>query len=66
MQYLKFRAKNYVAIIIGLLIGFTISQVMGEGSGISTAITVIGVGLVIGELFISIRWFRRNHRFEDN
>jgi len=59
MQYLKLRVKNYVAIIIGLLIGFIISQVMGEDSGISTAIIVIGIGFVIGELFVFISWFRR-------
>jgi hypothetical protein len=59
MQYLILRVKNYVAIIIGLLIGFTISQVMGEDSGISTAIIVIGIGFVIGELFVHKRWFRR-------
>ncbi|MBY0099681.1 hypothetical protein [Mesobacillus maritimus] len=58
MEYLKLRRKNYAAIIMGLLIGFTISKIMGETSGISTAIIVIAIGLAIGEIFVFSKWFR--------
>lgn len=65
MEYLKLRAKNYSAIIMGLLIGFSISQIMGGESGFSTAIIVIGIGLIMGETLVFARWFRRNRIRED-
>lgn len=67
MQYLKLRAKHYVSVIIGLFIGFSISQIMTGESDFSNAIIIVGVGLVIGEFFVFVKWFRQKNKYvQDN
>ena len=64
-DYFKQRYKHYLYIIIGLLIGYVISElVIDEPSYIAGSVCVVS-GLVIGETFMYIKWSRQKNNETD-
>lgn len=56
-----------MSVIIGLIIGFSISQTMTRESNFSNAIIVVCIGLATGELFVFVRWLRQKNKYvQDN
>ncbi|WP_313234705.1 hypothetical protein [Sporosarcina ureae] len=48
--------KSYIFVIVGLLIGFLIAGLAMESPDYKTGITVVSIGLLIGELLVFITW----------
>lgn len=57
-SYLKQRYKDYIFIILGILIGFLISELLFSKPDYPTAIIAVLSGLTIGELFIFRKWLK--------
>ena len=61
MQYLKYRAKNFVFAILGLFIGFLIAQLVYDEPDFSNGIIAVAIGLVIGEVIAFLWWLGREN-----
>ncbi|WP_143560732.1 hypothetical protein [Sporosarcina sp. P19] len=48
--------KSYIFVIVELLIGFLIAGLTMESPDYKTGITVVSIGLLIGELLVFITW----------
>jgi hypothetical protein len=66
MKYLKYRMKNYVAIVVGLLMGFLIARLLFERPDYLTGFIAATIGFVIVEFVVFVRWLRRNNIRENN
>lgn len=56
--YLKQRFKNYIFVILGVLIGFLISELLFDKPDYTTAFIGVLLGLTIGELFVFMKWLK--------
>lgn len=57
--YLKHRYKSYLGLAIGALIGFVLVRIFVDEPDYPAAWLAITIGLILGELFVLIRWLRR-------
>lgn len=59
--YFRQRYKHYLFIIIGVLIGYVISELVIDEPSYIVGIVCAVSGLVIGETFVYIKWFRQKN-----
>ncbi|MCY8235455.1 hypothetical protein [Priestia endophytica] len=64
-DYFSQRYKHYLFTLIGLLIGFGIGTLIIEEPDYITGISCVVIGLVIGESFMYIKWFRQKNNETD-
>jgi uncharacterized membrane protein YqgA involved in biofilm formation len=64
-RYLKKRFKTYVSVVFGLFIGFIVVTFLFEKPGYKSALFAVVFGLVVGELFVFLKWLK-DQRKEEN
>lgn len=58
LNYLKFRTKSYIVILLGFLIGITICEISFENPDYFTGVTFFLVGILIGEYTMIKKWLK--------
>ncbi len=58
-NYLRFRYKSYIIILLGIFIGTILADILFENPNYFIGITCVLVGLLIGECIMIKRWFKK-------
>lgn len=58
LNYLKFRSKSYIVILLGFLIGITICEISFKNPDHFTGVTFFLVGILIGEYTMIKKWLK--------
>jgi uncharacterized membrane protein YqgA involved in biofilm formation len=57
-NYLRFRYKSYIIILLGIFIGTILAEILFETPDYIMGITCVLVGLLIGECIMIKKWFK--------
>ncbi len=59
INYLRFRYKSYIIILLGIFIGTILANILFENPDYFMGITCVLVGLLIGECIMIKKWSKK-------